>query len=181
MRKLGLDDNQAALLEIAKQPATSAQLRAVAEIAARKHADLVRDVSAVPGAMDKKTTQEIKALEADIQLKAGIVERVNDALAARRKRLHEIHDKLAVDDALAASSDCAKEETKQLADEASDGGAAVSDEAADKSARRIAGEGKFERLKVRWKKFLALDWNDASEKTRARFVADVLGYPERVS
>ena len=54
------------------------------------------------------------------------------------------------------------------------------DEDADQSAHRIAGEGKFERLKVRWKKYLAPDWKDASEKTRARFVAEVLGYPERV-
>jgi hypothetical protein len=109
VRKLGLDDNQAALLEIAKQPATSAQLRAVKEIAARKRADLVRYVSATSGVMDKKTTDEINALEADIRLKVGIVERINDALAARRKRLHEIHDKLAVEDALAASSECAND------------------------------------------------------------------------
>ena len=180
VRKLGLDDNQAALLEIAKQPATSAQLRAVAEIVARKHAGLVRYVSAAPGAADKKTAERIKALEADIQLKAGIVERVNDALAAGRKRLHEIHDKLAVDDALAASSDCAKEEFKQLADEAGHGEFIVPDQDADKTARRHA-EGKLGRLKVRWKKYLAPDWKDASEKTRARFVAEVLGYPERVS
>ena len=70
VRRLGLDDNQAALLEIAKQPATSAQLRAVAEIAARKHAGLVGHVSATPGATDKKTAEEIKALEAT-QLKTG--------------------------------------------------------------------------------------------------------------
>jgi hypothetical protein len=177
VRRLGLDDNQAALLEIAMQPATSAQLRAVAEIAARKHAGLVRHVSATPGATDKKTAEEIKALEADIQLKARIVERVNDALAARRKRLHEIHDQLAVDDALAASSECAREDSKQLAD-AGDSESIVPDEDADKSA---PGEGKFERLKIRWKKYLLPDWKNASEKTRARFVADVLGYPERVS
>ena len=140
VRKLGLDDNQAALLEIAKQPATSAQLRAVAEIVARKHAELVRYVSAVPGATDKKTAERIKALEADIQLKAGIVERVNDALAAGRKRLHEIHDKVAVDDALAASSECAREDSKQLAD-AGDSESIVPDEDADKSA---PGEGTFE-------------------------------------
>jgi hypothetical protein len=109
VRELGLDDNQAALLEIAKQPASSAQLRAVKEIAARKRADLVRYVSATPGVMDKKTTDEINALEADIRLKVGIVDRINDALAARRKRLHEIHDKLAVEDALAASSECAND------------------------------------------------------------------------
>ncbi len=180
VRKLGLDDNQAALLAIAKEPAAPAQLRVVKEIAERKRADLVRRVSAAPGVVDKKMAGEINALEADIQTKVGIVARVNDALAADRKRLHEMHDKLVVEDALAAGSEADEQEARQLAGEAGDDGSIVPNQDADKSARRTDDQGTFERLQRRWEKFLALDWKDASEKTRARFVAEVLGYPERV-
>jgi hypothetical protein len=180
VRKLGLDDNQAALLAIAKEPAAPAQLRVVKEIAERKRADLVHRVSAAPAAVDKKIADEINALEADIQTKVGIVERVNDAVAAHRKRLHEMHDTLVVEDALAAGSEAAEQEAKQLAGEAGGDKSMVPDRDADKSARPIDDQGNFGRLQRRWEKFLALDWKDASPKTRARFVAEVLGYPERV-
>ena len=179
VRKLGLEDNQLALLAIAKQPAAPAQLRVVKEIAERKRADLVHRVSAAPGVVGKKIADEINALEADIRTKVGIVERVNDALAAARKRLHEMHDKLVVEDALAAGAESAEQESKKLAGEADDDESIVPDQDADKSARRIDDQGKFERLQRRWEKFLALDWKDASQKTRARFVAEVLGYPDR--
>ena len=96
VRKLGLDDNQAALLAIAKEQTASGQLRAVKEIAERKRADLVHRVSAAPAAVDKKIADEIDALEADIQAKVGIVERISGAVAAHRKRLHEMHDTLVV-------------------------------------------------------------------------------------
>ena len=180
VRKLGLDDNQAALLAIAKEPAAPAQLRVVKEIAERKRVDLVHRVSAAPGVVDKKIAGEIKALEADIQTKVGIVERVNDGLAADRKRLHELHDNLVVGDALAAGSEAAEAEARQLAGDAGDDRSMVPEQDADQVARGTDDQGTFERLQRRWEKFHALDWKYATEKTRARFVAEVLGYPERV-
>jgi hypothetical protein len=101
-------------------------------------------------------------------------------VAAHRKRLHEMHDTLAVEDALAAGSEAAEQEARQLAGEAGDDQSMVPEQDADQSARRIDDQGTFGRLQRRWEKFLALDWKDASPKTRARFVAEVLGYPERV-
>ena len=166
VRKLGLDDNQRALLEIASQPTPKAELRTVREIVERKRAAAhARNGSVAAVVGDKKTTAEINTLEADIREKQESLERLQGKLAANRKRLREIEDKLAI----------------QGVAKAGDGQSIVPDEDADQSAHRIAGEGKFERLKVRWKKYLAPDWKDASEKTRARFVAEVLGYPERVS
>jgi ParB-like chromosome segregation protein Spo0J len=179
VRKLGLDDKQAALLAIAKEPAAPAQLRMVKEIAERKRADLVHRVSAAPAAVDKKMADEINALEADIQTKMGVVERVNGAVAAHRKRLHEMHDKLAVEDVLAAGSEAAEQEARQLAGGAGDVESMVPEQDADQSARRSDDQGTFGRLQRRWEKFLSLDWKDASPKTRARFVAEVLGYPDR--
>ena len=165
VRKLSLDDNQRALLELAKQSTPKAQLRAIEKIIERKRTARACKASTAAFVGDEKTTAEVSALEADIRDKEDRLESLRGKLAANRKRLREIDDKLAV----------------QGVAKTGDGHSIVPDEDADKSARRIADEGTFERLKVRWKKFLALDWKDASEKTRARFVADVLGYPERVS
>ena len=163
VRKLGLDDNQRALLEIATQETPKAQLRAVKKIVERKRAARARKASAAAVVGDKKTTAEISIL-ADIREKEDRLESLKGKLAASRKRLREIEDKLAVQGVARAGDDQS----------------IVPDEDADKSARRIADEGTFERLKVRWKKYITPDWKDASEKTRARFVAEVLGYPERV-
>ena len=165
VRQLGLDDNQRALLEIASRPTPKAQLRTVGEIVERKRAASARKASAFAGVADKKTAAEICILEAEIREKEDNLDSLKGNLAASRKRLREIEDKLAV----------------QGVAKAGDGQSIVPDEDADKSAHRIAGEGKFGRLKVRWQKYIAPDWKDASEKTRARFVAEVLGYPERAS
>lgn len=163
MRKLGLDDNQRALLEIAKQETPTAELRAVKKIVERKRTARARKASAAAIVGDKKTTAEINTLEADIREKEDSLESLKDELAADRKRLREIEDKLAVQGVAEA-----------------DDASIVPAEDVDKSARHIADEGTFERLKDRWEKYLALDWGHAPAETRARFVAKVLGYPERV-
>jgi hypothetical protein len=71
------------------------------------------------------------------------------------------------------------ENSKRSADKAGDGQSIVPDEDANKYSRPRK-DGKFARLKKRWNKYLVFDWEDASEETRARFVSDVMGYPERV-
>ncbi len=141
MRKLGLDDNQRALLEIASQPTPKAELRTVREIVELKRAAAhARNGSVAAVVGNKKTTAEINTLEADIREKQESLERLQGKLAANRKRLREIEDKLAI----------------QGVAKAGDGQSIVPDEDADQSAHRIAGEGKFERLKVRWKNIRSL-------------------------
>jgi ParB/RepB/Spo0J family partition protein len=94
VRKLGLDDNQRVLLEIAKLPTPNEQLRAVKEIVEQKRA--ARDGNSSPAPTDKKTTAEINALQADIHEKEGNLHSIKGELALERKRLQEIQDKLAV-------------------------------------------------------------------------------------
>ena len=164
VRNLGLDDNQRALLEIAKQSTRKAQLRAIQKIVERKRAARARKALPAAGVADKKTAAEISLLEANISKKEESLENLKGELAANRKRLREIEDKLAVQGVAKAGDDQSM----------------VPAEDVDKSARRLADEGTFERLKDRWEKYLALDWNDAPAETRAQFIAKVLGYPERV-
>jgi ParB-like chromosome segregation protein Spo0J len=94
VRKLGLDDNQRALLAIAGQPTPKAQLCVITEIVERKRA--ARDRNASAAVADKKTTAEINALDADIRQKEGALDRLKGDLAASRKRRQELDDKLAV-------------------------------------------------------------------------------------
>jgi hypothetical protein len=94
VRKLGLDDNQRALLEIANQPTPNEQLRAVKEIVEQKRAARDRNTSST--ATDKNTAAEINALQADIRKKESNLDSIKGELALERKRLQEIQDKLAI-------------------------------------------------------------------------------------
>jgi ParB-like chromosome segregation protein Spo0J len=94
VRKLGLDDNQLALLKIAKQPTPETQLRVIEEIVERKRAVRNGDASVV--AADRKTTAEINALDADIHQKERALKRLKGDVAASRQRRQELDDKLAV-------------------------------------------------------------------------------------
>jgi hypothetical protein len=94
VRRLGLDDNQRALLEIAGQPTPKAQSRVITEIIERKRAARDRNVSAP--AADKKTIAAINALDTDIQQKEGALDTLKGELATSRKRRRELDDKLAV-------------------------------------------------------------------------------------
>ena len=86
VRKLGLDYNQRALLEIAKQPTPKAQLRVITEIVERKRAACDRNASAAVA--DEKTTAEINALDADIQQKEGALDSLKrDEQHRARKRV----------------------------------------------------------------------------------------------
>ena len=98
-------------------------MRAVKKIVERKRAARARKASAAAVVGDKKTTAEISILEADIREKEESLESLKGELAANRKRLREIEDKLAVQG------------------ERGDDKSIVPDEDADKSARRIAEEG----------------------------------------
>jgi hypothetical protein len=94
VRKLGLDDNQRALLEIARQPTPNGQLHVITEIVERNRA--TRDRNASAAAPDKNTSAEINALDADIREKEDALKRLKGSLAASRQRREELDDKLAV-------------------------------------------------------------------------------------
>jgi ParB family chromosome partitioning protein len=94
VRNLGLDDNQQALLEIAKKPTPNEELQAIKEIVERKRA--ARDHKPSSAGTDKKTAAEIDSIQADIRKKEGKLASVKGDLASNRKRLQEIQDKLAV-------------------------------------------------------------------------------------
>jgi ParB/RepB/Spo0J family partition protein len=94
VRKLGLDDNQRALLEIADRPTPKAQLRAITEIVERKRG--ARDRNALAAAADNKTTAEINALDADIDQRESTLKRLKGDLAASRKRRQELDDNLVI-------------------------------------------------------------------------------------
>jgi ParB-like nuclease domain len=106
VRKLGLDDNQRALIKIAKQPTPNEQLRAVEEIVERKRAARDHNSSA---RTDKKTAAEIDAIQADIREKEGNLAKLKGELARDRKRLQEINDRLAVQGEAAAVEPLSKD------------------------------------------------------------------------
>jgi hypothetical protein len=93
---------------------------------------------------------------------------------------HETQGKPAVEDGLATNRGHPDKESDQPTVEAGDDQSNVPDEAADQSARPGNNEGEFERFIARWEKYLATDWAAMAKETRARFVAEVLGHPERV-
>jgi hypothetical protein len=93
---------------------------------------------------------------------------------------HEIRDKPAVEDGLPADLERADKESDQPAVKAGDDQSIVPDADADKSARPDDHERMFERFTARWKKYLATDWGAMPKETQARFIAEVLGYAERV-
>lgn len=97
---------------------------------------------------------------------------------------HEIPYNPEVQDQSATNLKPAEKESEQsehaAGDDAGDDQSIVPHEDADKSARRIADERKFERARDHWNKYLVPDWMDLSTEMRARFVSEVLGYPERV-
>lgn len=108
VRKLGLDDNQRALLTIAKQPTPKTQLRALKDFVERKRAARMRN-----GVGDEKTTDEISTLEADIADKEDALEGLQSELAADRKQLRDIQDTLAVQDDPTLEQNPLEEESEQ--------------------------------------------------------------------
>ena len=98
LRKLGLDDNQRALLEIAQASTPKAQLRAVKNIVERKRA--ARDRNAATAITDKKTAAAIENLEADIREKEDALDSLKSdwlpAQATARVERLAVQDEVAV-------------------------------------------------------------------------------------
>ena len=92
-RKVGIDDNEHALLEIAKLPAT-AQCAAVKEIIDRQRAARARLASGAVVASNKKAAAKIQAIEADIAKKKEAIESLKEELSDDRDRLDKVQGKL---------------------------------------------------------------------------------------
>jgi seryl-tRNA synthetase len=92
-RKLGLDDNEHALLEIAKLPASS-QCAAVKEIVDRQRTARARIASGAAVASNKKAAAKIEAIEADIAKKKEAIENLKEKLSDDRDRLDKIQGDL---------------------------------------------------------------------------------------
>jgi len=92
-RKLGLDDNEHALLEIAKLPAT-AQCAAVKEITDRQRAARARLASGAVVASNKKAAAKIQAIESDIAKKKEAIESLKAELSDDRDHLDKVQGKL---------------------------------------------------------------------------------------
>jgi ParB-like chromosome segregation protein Spo0J len=92
-KNLGLDDNQDALLEIAKLPTPEAQCKAVATIDERKRAARARRATAAV-ADNEKAAAEIEEIEASIEDKLQKVDSLKDKVASQRERVRKIEDEL---------------------------------------------------------------------------------------
>ena len=151
-KKLGLDDNQDALLDIAKLPA-NAQCAAISAIAEGKLAARARLASRAVAVASEKATAKIQAIEAKMAKKNDTLHTLKKELAGERERLDEVHADLVatyVNNALINGA------VTQLAD---DGGLqAVLDEPPSPE-----DEASLERLNAAW--------DNASAVARERFMA----------
>jgi ParB-like chromosome segregation protein Spo0J len=93
-RRLGLDDNQHALLEIAKLPA-NAQCAAVKAIVDGQLAARARLASRAVTAVSEKAAAKIQAIEDKIAKKKETLQAIKAELGDERDRLDGVHDELA--------------------------------------------------------------------------------------
>jgi hypothetical protein len=167
VREFGLEDNQGALLTIAKQLTPKMQLRVIDAIVERKRAARARQaLLAAERAGDDNSAEEMRELEADIGDKMSRVRRINDKMATKRKRLHELQAKVV------ALSNELEDQPMDEEEDFSESSPIVPAESSDST-----NENKFETLKSRWLKHLADDWTDTNSAVRARFIVEVLEYP----
>jgi ParB family chromosome partitioning protein len=96
-RKLGLDNNQSALLQVAKLTTSKAQLMATRQIIERKRAARSHSAAAISALGDKKATAEIKAIESNITEKTETLDGLKKVLAAQRQRLSELEGEIVAD------------------------------------------------------------------------------------
>jgi ParB family transcriptional regulator, chromosome partitioning protein len=163
VRKLGLDDNQRALLAIAKETTLEAQLRAVKEIVERKRAARDRRASA---AVDKKTTAEINAIEADIRQKEDALTRLKAELATRKRRRE-------IDDKLAAQADVADlpPPSEDLSPVPSPAIMPTEEDDLDRCQLSAQDQLAYDAIRSAWENHVQPLWHSASAIVHERFIA----------
>jgi hypothetical protein len=163
-KKLGLDDNQHALLEIAKLPA-NAQCATVKAIVERQRAAHARLASCAAVVGNKKAAAKIQAIEGKITKKEDTLKSLKEELADERERLHKVQDEVVVaclDNALISGA------ATQLADE--EGIQAVPDESPSPE-----DETSFAAVVERWNEAreLKAELANASPMVLERYIAMV--------
>ena len=153
IRELNLDNHQKLLLELAKQSGAITQLQSIEKFLERKRAD---------AGSEQNAATEIADLEDELQ-------KLDERRAKRQGRLRVLQDKIASHIATAAEAE----------DDGDQGGSTARANNADEAAGRAGVDAEFERLKARWQKFVQADWEQTPERSRTRFVVEVLGYPDR--
>jgi hypothetical protein len=171
-RALKLDDNQDALLEIAKLPTPEAQRKAVRAIDERKRAARARR-SAAAVADNEKAAAEIEEIEASIADKLQKLDRLKDKVASQRERVRKIEEKLigkSVDPTLVSvdpSPSIAPTDDPEIS------------KAPDEDAGKVQGsdlDQALSDLQAAWDAAAELReaWEQASTIVRERFIAEVL-------
>lgn len=147
-------NNQLALLQIAKEPTPSAQLKVIEEIVERRRA--VRDRHA--SVTEQRVAGEIAGLKAGLAKNKGAVESLEAKIAKQRERLHELKDMPATD-----YGDMAALATSPLMAPSDNDGLSELDSPLD-----IDVDKAFARL--------CSAWHSAPEASRKRFVVEVLDH-----
>jgi protein tyrosine phosphatase (PTP) superfamily phosphohydrolase (DUF442 family) len=177
-----LDNSQRALLEIAKQPTPSAQLKAIEKIVERKRVERIRHASDAK----KEATAEIAKLKADIAKNEGALESLKAKIVDKRKRLGQLKGASAADYASAtipitSPSTSPTHEVNDIVSPSSvpaqDGGDDLDiPESLDRRPLSVVDEEFLGALRDAW--YGALDvriaWAKASNVVRERFIADDL-------
>ena len=161
-RKYKLDNSQRALLEIARQPTPSAQLKAIEEIVERKRIEQTRYSSEA----EKMATAEIATLKANLAKNVGTLESLEAKIASQRKHLRKLKEAPA-----AGYADITASVRSPLA--------AVTDDHATSEINSSLDwqdpETLFAAMRAAWAETdLAGAWADTPKEVRERFIAEVL-------
>jgi ParB family transcriptional regulator, chromosome partitioning protein len=160
--ELGLDDNQAALLEIAKQPTAEGQLQAIEDIIARQRAARAQRLSA----SEQKSRDAISNLESEIINEQRVLETLSGELSEKRSHLRRFKREL----------------TNQREEAPEDLGSSPPTSPDDGASTEIASDPRVDdealtALKDQWEceGVLRRDkWEKTSALVRRQFIQDVL-------
>jgi ParB family chromosome partitioning protein len=175
-KNLGLDDNQDALLEIAKLPTPETQCKAVQALNERKRAARARRATAAV-ADNEKAAAKIEEIETSIADKLQKMDKLKNKVASQRERVRKIEDKLIGKsvDATLVSVDTSPPIVPNDDPEIS----SASDEEADEVVLHLDLDQALVDLQAAWDAAAELReaWDEAPTVVRKRFIAEVLlGY-----
>ena len=168
-RTLELDDNQAALLEVARLSTPEAQLKAVRRIDEEKRAARDRRAAAAV-AGNEKSAAKIEKLKADIAKKIDKRDELNNRVAFQRDEVRKIEDQLVADGVNSALT-----EIDPSPSIVPGSGAKIQSES-DTSDDEPDLDDAFAALEAAWNDApdVRRAWDEAPTVVRERFIAEVL-------
>jgi ParB-like chromosome segregation protein Spo0J len=172
-KELGLDDNQDALLKIARMPTGRAQIEQARAIYDMKSVARLRRVAEVVGE-HPDAAAEIAEIEFEIDSKENKLAKLNEQVASRRKRIREIEDAL-IDQRVDVASMAVVSPRLALTEEA-DSPCSAKNETTPTMAVEGDQDSAFTNLVTAWvgAEEFRQAWDRAPEIVRAQFIADVL-------